>query len=77
MTLTELAQGYIGRGLTIVHEYCGNFEERYREMRKQIVEEINPLLLQHGAEPIDVNLVPDPDEPDDIEYDEAGNTWSG
>lgn len=67
MTLTELAQGYVGRGLTIIHEYYGNWEERHRELRKQIVEEINPLLAQHGAEPIDVNFVPDPDEEDNEE----------
>lgn len=60
MTLTELAEGYIGRGLTIVHEYYGNYDERYREMRQQIVEQINPLLVKHGADPIDVNLVPEP-----------------
>lgn len=78
MTLTELAQGYVGRGLTIVHEFYGSYERRYREMRQQITDEINPLLIQHGAEPIDVDLVPNPDKGnDDIEYDEAGNTWSG
>jgi hypothetical protein len=67
MTLTELAQGYVLRGLTIIHEYYGNWEERHRELRKQIVEEINPLLTQYGAELIDVNLVPDPDEDEDAD----------
>ena len=77
MTLTELAQSYVGYRLTCIHEFCSNFEEKHRELRKQIVEEINPLLVKHGADPIDVDLVEDPDAPDDIEYDEAGNTWSG
>ena len=73
MTLTELAQNYVGYRLTCIHEFCGNFEEKHRELRAIIVNEINPLLAQHGADPIDVDLVEDPD----IEYDEAGNTWSG
>ena len=67
LTLTSLAEGYIGRGLTIIHEFCGNFEERYREMRQQITDEINPLLIKHGADPISVDLVPDPDAEDDPE----------
>jgi hypothetical protein len=62
MTLTELAQGYIGRGLTIVHEYYGDYDRRYREMRQQITDEINPLLIKHGAELIAITLVPDPDQ---------------
>jgi hypothetical protein len=65
LTLTSLAEGYIGRGLTIVHEYYGNYEARYREMRQEIMDEINPLLIKHGAEPVSLDLVPDPDLPDE------------
>lgn len=61
MTLTELAESYVGYRLTCIHEFCGNFEEKHRELRKQIIEQINPLLKQHGADPIDVDLVADPD----------------
>lgn len=78
MTLTELAESYVGNRLTVIHEFCGNWEDKHRELRKQIIEQINPLLKQHGADPIDVNLVTDPDrDDDDIVYYEAGNTWSG
>lgn len=61
MTLTELAQSYVGSRLTIIHEFYGNWEDKHRELRKQIIEEINPLLKQHGADSIDVDLVADPD----------------
>lgn len=61
MTLTELAESYVGNRLTVIHEFCGNWEDKHRELRKQIVEQINPLLKLHGADPIDVNLVADPD----------------
>lgn len=78
MTLTELAEAYVGLKLTCIHEYYGNFEDHYRRLRARITDEINPMLVKHGADPIDVNLVSDPDqEDDDVIYDEAGNTWSG
>ena len=77
MTLTELAESYVGQRLTVINEFYGNFEVHYRRLRNEILYEINPLLTSHGAAPIDVDLVTDPDAPDDIEYDEAGNTWSG
>lgn len=77
MTLTELAESYIGDRLTVIHEFYGAFDLHYRRLRTLIVDEINPLLIQHGAEPVSVDIVPDPDTPDDIEYDEVGNTWSG
>ncbi len=74
MTLTELAEGYVGRGLTILHEYYGQYAQRYREMRQEILEEINPLLVKHGADPIDIDLVPDPDIKDDDGGDSLGQT---
>lgn len=64
MTLTELAQNYIGQRLTVIGEFYGNFDQHHRTLRKLIVNEINPLLLKHGAEPISVDLVPDPDAED-------------
>ena len=77
MTLTELAEGYIGRGLTIIHEYYGEYDRRYREMRQEITEVINPILVKPGAEPVSLDLVPDPDEEDIVEYDPISGTWSG
>jgi hypothetical protein len=78
MTLTELAENYIGQRLTVIHEFYGNFEEHHRRLRWLITNEINPLLIKHGAEPISLDLVPDPDEPDDdVIYDDTSNTWSG
>ena len=67
MTLTELAQSFVGQRLTIIHEYYGNFDDHYRRLRALIVDEINPLITTHGAEPISVDLVPNPDEEDDPE----------
>lgn len=52
---------YVGNRLTVIHEFCGNWEDKHRELRKQIVEQINPLLKLHGADPINVDLVADPD----------------
>ena len=79
MTLTELAEGYIGSQRSIIFEFYGNAAQRLRKLRSLVETEINPLLVQHGAEPVSLNHVASDFEleDDDIEYDEAGNTWSG
>jgi hypothetical protein len=77
MTLTELAENYIGQRLTVIHEFYGAFDMHYRRLRAMITDEINPLLVKHGADPISVGLVPDPDEEDIVEYDPESGTWSG
>ena len=62
MTLTELAEAYVGLRLTVIHEYSGDFDSDYRRLRTHIIDEVNPTLVQHGAKPINVNLVPYPDD---------------
>jgi hypothetical protein len=64
VTLTELAESYIGNRLTVIHEFYGAWNLHYRQLRSLIMDEINPLLIKHGAEPIEVDMVPDPDDPD-------------
>ena len=80
MTLTELAEKYLGNRRSVIFEYYGDIERRLRELRIEVETEINPLLIQHGAEPVDPNLAASDNEledDDDIQYDESGNTWSG
>lgn len=79
MTLTELAQNYVGAQRSLIFEFCGNTQKELRKLREVLETEINPLLVQHGAQPVDPEAAASDSEleNDDIEYDEAGNTWSG
>lgn len=56
MTLTELAEKYIGNRRSVIFEFYGDIERRLRDLRAEVENEINPLLVQHGAEPVDPNL---------------------
>lgn len=80
MTLTELAQSYIGSQRTIIFEFSGNTLKELRKLRQVLETEINPMLVQHGAEPVPLEAAASDfelEDDDDIEYDEASNTWSG
>jgi hypothetical protein len=64
MNLHELAEGYVGMRRTIIGEFYGDMDTQYRKLRALIVDEINPMLVQHGAEPLSLDCVPDPDAED-------------
>ena len=58
MTLHDLALGYITSQVSLVYEFCGNPEDRFKELLKVLEEEINPLLVKYGETPVPLDAVP-------------------
>ena len=52
--LHDLALAWVGLKRTVIAEYSGSIERDFKALAAQVVNEINPLLLAHDAEPINV-----------------------
>lgn len=57
MTLYELAESWLSAQRTIICETSGNFHRDFTELLEFIEEEVNPLLLEHGAGRLDTEEI--------------------
>lgn len=55
MTLTELAESYVIAEKALIGEYSGCIMRDHLRLRNRVMNEINPLLVAHGAEPLNVD----------------------
>ncbi|HRP06099.1 MAG TPA: hypothetical protein PLV87_14390 [Opitutaceae bacterium] len=53
-TLTDLARAWFESRRSIVHEFDGSISEGLRGLRDEAEMNVNPLLVAHGADPLDV-----------------------
>jgi hypothetical protein len=52
-TLREFVYDWIGKERALIFEFSGEPAREFQNLRRQVEEDINPLLIAKGEEPID------------------------
>lgn len=56
-TLTDLARSWFEARRSMVHEFGGSISDGLRELRDEAETKVNPLLVAHGAEPLNLDAL--------------------